>query len=215
MIRNARLVKLQDKLAKKKKEQGKETKRVQNQIWRLLKKIRKASKISKDALVESQPYPLPQNVQVVQARFEADVAIGHTAGGDDVIISNDSDLLVYERSTIVLKLFKGTWQVLSRERLLESLELSSLKLVWLASMSGNDYAPNVPDIGIKKSLAILKRSGTFEAAIDQVLIDGEVAVDQIDRYRDGFLVALAVFQDGQESPAESMEIWTERFCSFL
>ncbi|KAF9271079.1 hypothetical protein BGZ68_004282, partial [Mortierella alpina] len=95
---------------------------------------------------------------VVECRTEADLAIGNDCRPGDIVLTRDSDLLIYPEVACI-------WRPISRGRLLEyhvgdvlaSLKITRAQLTVLGVVSRNDYTKNVEGLGSKTNFSIVKR----------------------------------------------------------
>jgi hypothetical protein len=91
---------------------------------------------------------------------EADVSIAADCLPHDIVISKDSDLLVFGR---VQKLWRpvGSWRhttflIYDKGDMLAALNLMDEQLTALAIVSKNDYNKNIPSLGINTNHKIVK-----------------------------------------------------------
>ncbi|KAJ3385663.1 hypothetical protein HDU92_002935 [Lobulomyces angularis] len=98
---------------------------------------------------------LKENCSVVVAQLEADVFIGQK--GDGIVISNDSDLLVYEKTTHLIRPMQGQLFLINKQKFIETLEVDLEGFIWLCSLCGNDYAKIVPNKGFASVLKTVKQ----------------------------------------------------------
>ncbi|KAF9926703.1 hypothetical protein FBU30_003779, partial [Linnemannia zychae] len=105
-------------------------------------------------------YMIGKNYDIVLCPTESDVLIAAECQPEDVVLSCDSDLLFYKSVPIVWRpigSYKSRRFVpYEKKAILEVLGLSSIQLVSLAIISGNDYTPNVPSLAISSTYKLVK-----------------------------------------------------------
>ena len=108
------------------------------------------------------------NGKFIQAPNEEDVEIGRRGGW---VFTNDSDLLAYPSVTGIIKATKVAHIAISRQAVLTSLGLTNEHLLLLCATSGNDYAPNLPGVGIRTVLRSIKLLGSGLKILEQLVGD--------------------------------------------
>jgi hypothetical protein len=196
LARRVKQSKIQIKIAKKRRAARK--RRNANAIHRLQRNVVQFGHLDKDAVFASRPLDIAPSVTIVQARFEADVMIGIQQELEDVVISSDSDLVAYSNTNIVLKVFQDQFQWMEKNELLAALNVDAAHFMWLCSISGNDYAPNIPSIGINTAIRHVLRKHSFDQVL-QSLTNAypESAPEYVPRFR----VAEELFRLGNEFEA--------------
>jgi len=104
---------------------------------------------------------------VIQATTEADLAIARDCQPGDVVVTRDSDLLIYPSVTRV-------YRAISRNKYLEydvqdlsvALGMSRVQLTVLGVVSRNDYTSNIPSLGSKSNYKIVKSLSAQGRIID-------------------------------------------------
>lgn len=123
----------------------------------------------------------------------------------DGIITEDSDLLVFGCRNVLFKLdiTQATLISISRDDFgspsLSSGPDYSLSLVgwsdtqfrWMAMLSGCDYLPSIPGIGLRTAYQLLKKHKTVDRVVKMIHLDGKKAVPK--GYLEAFLLAEKVF----------------------
>lgn len=139
---------------------GSEKKRFSRAVWRSVEK-------RTDQCSGLEPFRFPEQINQVNAPFEADVYIGRQPA-NVLAISNDSDLIYQPNRAFVARpvrdgksalfkvIFYINFKLYCKTDILAKLDLSQNAFTALGIISGNDYCRNVPGYGIKKNLIILQ-----------------------------------------------------------
>ncbi|KAG0312235.1 hypothetical protein BGZ99_009645 [Dissophora globulifera] len=94
---------------------------------------------------------------------ETDVKIVVDCKEEDVVVTSDSDLLIYKSVPAVWRPrggAKSRWYSLyDKAAVLDALDVASTRLVALAILSGNDYTGNIPSLGIETNRKLIKKLG--------------------------------------------------------
>jgi len=94
---------------------------------------------------------------VVECATEADVEIGKVCGPNDVVVSGDSDLLMYDHINILWRPWRrGQFLQYTIPDILKTLDLSRAKWTTLGIVSANDYGKNIHGLGIASNIGIIK-----------------------------------------------------------
>ncbi|KAJ3544540.1 hypothetical protein NM688_g5730 [Phlebia brevispora] len=145
-----------------------------------------------------------ENVAYVVAPYEADAQMAYMERLSLVsgILTEDSDLLVFGCKHVLFKLDTTENTVIAISRtdfasLISSTSGISL-LGWsdvqfraMAILSGCDYLPSIPGIGLKTAWTLLRKHKTAENVIRAVMMEGKKAVPQ--GYLKSFRLAETVF----------------------
>jgi hypothetical protein len=124
----------------------------------IAKNLGKAFHLSFDQRSELAAFLQGQGWSVRLSAAEADIDIAKDCKPEDVVLTTDSDLLVYKN-------VKTVWRVMGRRKALEykadevlsALNLESKNhLTALAITSTNDYSKNIPRLGISTNLKVLQ-----------------------------------------------------------
>jgi hypothetical protein len=98
---------------------------------------------------------------VVLCETEADVRIAKDCQVNDIVISRDSDMLIYTKVKTLWRPIghatQGKFLVYEIPIILASLDLSRTQLTTLGVISRNDYTKNVPTLGIATNYSLVKR----------------------------------------------------------
>lgn len=133
-----------------------------------------------------------ENVQYVVAPYEADAQLAYLerVGLASAILTEDSDLLVFGCKNVLFKLdhVASTVCHISRDDFgsvrSTALDSSSINLHgWndtqfraMAILSGCDYLPSIPGIGLKTANNLLRKWKTAEAVVRAIMLEGKKRV---------------------------------------
>ncbi|KAF9928552.1 hypothetical protein FBU30_002290 [Linnemannia zychae] len=87
--------------------------------------------------------------------FEADTCIGKKCGKDDVVVTRDSDSLIYNSISTIWRPTKGGYLVYSVPQVLLKIQLSRSGLTALGIVSQNDYGKGIHNLGLKTNFKIM------------------------------------------------------------
>lgn len=121
------------------------------------------------------------------------------------IITEDSDLLVFGCRTVLFKLdiVQATVVSISRDDFgspslssetdysISFVGWSDAQFRWMAMLSGCDYLPSIPGVGLKTAYQLLKKHKSVERAVKMIHLDGKKEVPR--GYLEAFLLAEKVF----------------------
>ncbi|KAJ4490138.1 exodeoxyribonuclease 1 [Lentinula aciculospora] len=142
-----------------------------------------------------------ESVQYVVAPYEADAQLAflERQGIVSAILTEDSDLLVFGCKNVLLKFDPVARTVVSISRVdfasvsAASSDSNGISLVgWsdtqfraMAILSGCDYLPSIPGIGLKTASAMLRKWKTPQAVVKQIALDGKKRVPKgyLDQFR--------------------------------
>lgn len=139
------------------------------------------------------------------APYEADAQLAYLEriGAVDGIITEDSDLLVFGCKNVLFKLDHAASTVTCIARkdfaAIASTAAGGLSLVgWsdaqfrtMAILSGCDYLPSIPGIGLKTAWTLLRKHKTVENTLSALRLEGKKKIPQ--GYLDAFRLAEKVF----------------------
>jgi exonuclease 1 len=142
-----------------------------------------------------------EDVPYVVAPYEADAQLAYLErlGIVDGIITEDSDLLVFGCKNVYFKLndIEGTVFAISRDDF-GKVTYCSLR-GWtdaqfraMAILSGCDYLPSIPGVGLKTAWTLLRKYRTPENVIRALRLEGKKTVPH--GYLESFMVTEKVFQ---------------------
>jgi exonuclease 1 len=142
-----------------------------------------------------------EDVPYVVAPYEADAQLAYLErlGIVDGIITEDSDLLVFGCKNVYFKLndVEGTVAAISRDDLGKVTHCSlrgwtDAQFRAMAILSGCDYLPSIPGVGLKTAWTLLRKYRTPENVIRALRLEGKKTVPQ--GYLEAFMVAVKVFE---------------------
>ncbi|KAI0077360.1 PIN domain-like protein [Panus rudis PR-1116 ss-1] len=146
-----------------------------------------------------------ESVPYVVAPYEADAQMAYLElhGIVDGILTEDSDLLVFGCKNVLLKLDAVHSIVTSISRVdfaslgatttggVSLLRWTDAKFRAMAILSGCDYLPSIPGIGLKTAWSLLKKHKSVEQAVRALVLEGKKNVPQ--NYLEAFKLAEKVF----------------------
>ena len=139
-------------------------------------------------------------VPYVVAPYEADAQLAYLEriGIVDGIITEDSDLLVFGCKNVYFKLndVEGTVTAISRDDFGKVTECSlrgwtDAQFRAMAILSGCDYLPSIPGVGLKTAWTLLRKYRTPENVIRALRLEGKKNVPQ--GYLEAFMITEKVF----------------------
>ena len=141
-----------------------------------------------------------EGIPYVVAPYEADAQLAYLerTGIVDGIITEDSDLLVFGCRNVYFKLndVEGTVTAVSRDDFGKVTECSlcgwtDAQFRAMAILSGCDYLPSIPGVGLKTAWTFLRKYRTPENVIRALRLEGKKSVPQ--GYLEAFVVTEKVF----------------------
>ncbi|RXW15314.1 hypothetical protein EST38_g10540 [Candolleomyces aberdarensis] len=146
-----------------------------------------------------------ERVSYIVAPYEADAQLAYLEriGIVDAILTEDSDLLVFGCRNVLFKLDANAATVvsISREQFgsvakpasdISLVGWSDVQFRAMAILSGCDYLPSIPGIGLKTACTLLRKWKTVEQVIRVVTLEGKKAVPP--DYAQKFKLAEKCFQ---------------------
>ena len=141
----------------------------------------------------------------VVAPYEADAQLAYLEriGLVDAILTEDSDLLVFGCKQVLFKLdaVAATVTCISRTDFaavsgaspggISLLGWSDVQFRQMAILSGCDYLPSIPGVGLKTAWMLLRKCKTVQSAVRALALEGKKKVPQ--GYLDAFMLAEQVF----------------------
>ena len=107
----------------------------------------------RQALVD---YLVANGWNVCRCRSEADTCIGSICRQQDIVITRDSDSLIYSNITTIWRPFdRNQYLVYNVPELLRHLELSRAGLTTLGVVTQNDYGKGILQVGVKTNFKII------------------------------------------------------------
>ncbi|KAI8355363.1 hypothetical protein B0O80DRAFT_497756 [Mortierella sp. GBAus27b] len=140
------------------------------------KHLRNAFTWSSTTKNELATYLRDQGWRVVQCDLEADTAIARDCTNNDVVLTRDSDAIVYQSIPAIWRPVGRKTLVYDKERLLSTLGLTRQQITTLGIVSRNDYNRNIPTLGSATNLKLVKN---LEATDERI----RAADWQCERYR--------------------------------
>ncbi|KAH8975020.1 hypothetical protein BDL97_01G134100 [Sphagnum fallax] len=140
-----------------------------------------------------------ENVEYIVAPYEADAQMAFLAlhGHVDLVITEDSDLIPYGCPQVFFKMDKFGQGVdfqysnLVRNRELDLNNFTKQMVLEMCIMSGCDYLPSLPGMGLKRAHGVIKRFKSYRKVIKHLKFSG-VMIDQ--HYEGAFERAILTFQ---------------------
>ncbi|KAG6822631.1 hypothetical protein H0H92_013128 [Tricholoma furcatifolium] len=146
-----------------------------------------------------------ESVSYVVAPYEADAQMAYLerTGIVDAILTEDSDLLVFGCKNVLFKLDAVANTVVSISRKdfgsicspaseISLVGWSDVQFRAMAILSGCDYLPSIPGIGLKTACTLLRKHKTAERVVKMLQLEGKKAVPR--KYMDAFNLADKCFQ---------------------
>ena len=144
------------------------------------------------------------NIPYIVAPYEADAQLSFLTSNNlaDAILTEDSDLLVFPSPVVLFKLDIVASTVISISRSdfgstnqsRESLSLlgwSDKEFRWMAILSGCDYLPSIPGIGLKTAHALLRKHKTVPNVLKAIRLEGKKSIPK--GYQEMFDIAEKAF----------------------
>ncbi|KAF8921780.1 hypothetical protein BGZ58_003858, partial [Dissophora ornata] len=168
------------------------------------KNLRSAFYWSMDARQAFAKYMREKEWNVVECLTEADLTIGLECKPGDIVVSRDSDMLMY-------MCVETIWRPISRDRflvydvasVLATLRFSRVQFTVLGIVSKNDYNHNIPSLGSATNYKIIKDLGGEDAA---TMVKRYLAHDQVARkntIKEAFTASQRVFVDLLQTPLQT------------
>lgn len=122
------------------------------------KNLGKAFQWDPEARASLARYFRERNWEVVESLTEADVEIARDCQEGDVVITQDSDLAMYNEVTTIWRLISGArfLEYKINEEVLPALGISRTQLTALGVVSHNDYNCNISGLGCATNFKIIK-----------------------------------------------------------
>lgn len=129
-------------------------------LWRINKNLKRGFHWTLDDRYYFHQYLVANNVETVFCSTEADVQIAADCQPYDIVVSSDSDMMIYSTVRILWRSarIKGhrRWVVYNKEDVLKTLQLSDIQLLSLGILSGNDYNNNINGLAIFNNYKLVK-----------------------------------------------------------
>ncbi|KAF9119345.1 hypothetical protein BG015_006370 [Linnemannia schmuckeri] len=115
-------------------------------------------------------YLINNGWNVIECPSEADIAIASDCQPSDIVVSGDSDMLIYDTvKTIWRPLSRGRFLVYKLAEVLGHLEISRAKLTALGIVSKNDYTSNLARLGVITNHKIVKSLEETETDVEKLI----------------------------------------------
>ena len=139
-----------------------------------------------------------EGIQYVVAPYEADAQLAYLerVGIVDAILTEDSDLLVFGCQNVLFKLDSVAATVISISRSdfgsvtaaeggISLIGWSDVQFRAMAILSGCDYLPSIPGVGLKTAWSLLRKYKTVEKVIRAIMLEGkkEVPPDYLNSFK--------------------------------
>ena len=139
-----------------------------------------------------------EGIQYVVAPYEADAQLAYLerVGIVDAILTEDSDLLVFGCQNVLFKLDSAAATVTAISRSdfgsvtaaeggISLIGWSDVQFRAMAILSGCDYLPSIPGVGLKTAWSLLRKYKTVEKVIRAIMLEGkkEVPPDYLTSFR--------------------------------
>ncbi|KAK0203660.1 PIN domain-like protein [Desarmillaria ectypa] len=128
-----------------------------------------------------------ENIKYTVAPYEADAQMAYLerTGYVDAVVTEDSDMLVFGCKNVLFKFDAVANTVVSVSRS----DFASFRA--MAILSGCDYLPSIPGIGLKTACSLLRRWKTVDQVVRMVAIEGKKSVPR--GYLESFQLAEKCF----------------------
>ncbi|KAF9198899.1 hypothetical protein BGZ59_004342, partial [Podila verticillata] len=146
-------------------------------------------------------YMRDKNWNIVESPTEADLHIARDCQPIDVVVSRDSDLLIYQNVTTVWRpISKGRFLVYDINDVLATLKITRTQLTVLGVVSRNDYSKNIRGLGPATNFSVIKRlCGDDPATMVQAYLDNEQVILK-NTSQETFSNSIKVFIEGTQTP---------------
>ncbi|KAF9081222.1 hypothetical protein BGX23_001119, partial [Mortierella sp. AD031] len=144
---------------------------------KLTKHINAAFYLSLDSRKALARYLRDKGWKVVECPSEADIAIASDCQPGDVVVSSDSDMLLYASvETLWRPLTRGRFLVYELSKVLKHLEMSRAQLTVLGIVCKNDYIANLTRMDVSTNYKIVKSldNADPEIMVQRYLARGDV-----------------------------------------
>ncbi|CAM6088300.1 unnamed protein product [Calypogeia fissa] len=139
-----------------------------------------------------------EGVHYIVAPYEADAQMAFLAihGHVDVIITEDSDLIAYGCPRIFFKMDKYgqgeqfQYDDIGRNKDIKFVHFTPQMVLEMCVMTGCDYLPSLPGMGVKKAFALIQRFRSYRKVIRHLRFSGTTISAQ---YEETFEKALLTF----------------------
>ncbi|KAF9915037.1 hypothetical protein FBU30_002207, partial [Linnemannia zychae] len=148
--------------------------------------------------------------------FEADTCIGEKCRQDDVVVTRDSDSLIYNSINTIWRPSKGGYLVYSVPQVLLKIQLSRSGLTALGIVSQNDYGKGIHNLGLKTNIKIMRQiddKGKVKelicAYLKHTTVSTKQMVGEVEWSIDSYADAYEVFVNMHQQVANHQSLATE------
>ncbi|KAF9159008.1 hypothetical protein BGX21_003433, partial [Mortierella sp. AD011] len=175
------------------------------------KNLKKSFYWSLDSRRSFAAYMLQKEWNVIVSQTEADLKIASDCNPGDVVMSRDSDFLIYDKVKTIWRPISGRrFLVYDLQDVLTTLGLSSVQLTVLGVVSKNDYNSNIPSLGSSTNFGIIKgldKTKGAEAMVQEYLTRSQVVSKNV--ANETFATSLKVFVDREQTQSKSDQALAE------
>ncbi|KAF9343629.1 hypothetical protein BGX26_005436, partial [Mortierella sp. AD094] len=152
-------------------------------------------------------YMRDKNWNIIESPTEADLHIARDCQPTDVVVSRDSDLLIYRNVTTVWRpISKGRFLVYGIDDILATLKITWTQLTVLGVVSRNDYNKNIRGLGAPTNFSIVKRlCGDDPATMVQAYLDNDQVILK-NTNQETFSNSIKVFINGTQTPMQLLPV---------
>ncbi|KAK3810077.1 MAG: hypothetical protein J3Q66DRAFT_391248 [Benniella sp.] len=147
-----------------------------------------------------------KNYTVVVCPTEADVQIARDCQPTDVVISGDSDLLLYSKiNTVWRPMRRNQLLCYDVEQVVKTLGISKQQLMALGIVSRNDYTRNIPSLGCATNYGVIKnlKDQDVETLVKAYLSDERVVAKNTKE--ETFNTSIRVFLKELQTPLPPLD----------
>ncbi|KAF9404254.1 hypothetical protein BGZ76_007034, partial [Entomortierella beljakovae] len=173
---------------------------------KISKNLRKAFYWSLDARESFRVYMIERGWNIKMCPFEADLAMAADCKPNDIVVSKDSDMLMYQNiCTIWRPMSKSKMLIYDIPDVLAALGVNRLQLTLLGIVSKNDYSSNIPSLGCELNFGIVKtiKGNDVEEMLKSYLSQGLVHKKNVER--NNFKAPVNVFVHLIQTPLATVE----------
>ncbi|KAF9997128.1 hypothetical protein BGZ80_006214, partial [Entomortierella chlamydospora] len=167
------------------------------------KQLRKAFYWAPESRIALAQFLRNEGWEVIECTTEADYRIASDCNPGDVVISGDSDMLIYDNVSIIWRpISRGRFLVYDVVEVLNTLNINRTQLTVLGVVSHNDYNRNIYGLGCATNFSIIKdlKTTSVDASsmVAAYLADTRVILKNKDQTT--FANSIKVFINGEQTP---------------
>lgn len=126
-----------------------------------------APKVTSDHYTQLQHLLRLMGIAMLQAAGEAEAAAARMRV--DAVATDDLDALVFGAKVVIKGLSsEDRVTLIRREDVLKCLGLTQSQFIDMCMLCGGDYLVNIPDVGAKRALGLIKTYGSFEKVLTAI-----------------------------------------------